>query len=201
MSLAPPLRRVPHGAPPALTLWDEVPLTLGRVHEICGRARRTLALRALAAAGAPAIWIAPAWGRDPLHPPGMAEWCDPGGVVFIAARRPEDLLWAMEESLRAGVASAVVAELPEPPPLTPVRRLHLAAEAGAAAGRGGPLGLILTPGAGGAQGVETRLRMEPAHIGSAGRWRLERLRARMAPPRTWHLGPSAIEGPAEVAMA
>ncbi|SLN52512.1 hypothetical protein ROJ8625_02651 [Roseivivax jejudonensis] len=191
--LVAPLARKPHAPPPALTLWDEVTLPLARVHEICGRARRTLALRLAAQAGSPVIWIAPAWGRDPLNPPGMAPLIDPGEVIFAAARRPEDLLWAAEESLRAGVAPVVVAELPEPPPLTPVRRLHLAAEAGAEIGRCRPLGLLLTPGSGGAPGVETRFRMEPAHAGGQDHWRLDRLRARMAPPCAWRVGPGGIE--------
>ncbi|WP_306131853.1 ImuA family protein [Roseivivax marinus] len=186
-SAASVLTRAPHAPPPALSLWDEVALPLSRVHEVCGGARRTLALRIASETGGPVIWIAPSWGRDPLHPDGIAGLIEPREVLFVSPRRPEDMLWSMEESLRAGVAPLVVADLPEPPPLTPVRRLHLAAEAGTAEGTVRPLGLLLTPGAGGAPGVETRHRMEPAHAGGASRWRLERLRARMAPPKTWEV--------------
>jgi protein ImuA len=76
----------------------------------------------------------------------------------------------------------VVADLPSPPGLTPVRRLHLAAEAAGTA----PLGLLLCPDIGGAAGIETRWHMAPAHEGStAPRWRLERLRARALPPKAW----------------
>ncbi len=188
MNMATPLlSRRSYQPPPALTLWDEVGLPLSRVHELCGRARRTLALQIAAQTGGEVFWIAPAWGADPLNPDGMAPILPPGRVTFISPSRPEDLLWAMEEVLRAGLVPVVVADLPEPPPLTPVRRLHLAAETGAGQGHCRPLGLLLTPGDGGAPGVETRWRMEPAHTLGRDAWQLDRLRARMAPPRSWRL--------------
>jgi protein ImuA len=171
-------------------------LARGRVHEICGPARTALAALILAESQGPVIWVSPGWLPERLYPPGLAEFADPGRLIFARARRPEDLLWTMEEALRSGAAPLVLAELPAPPALTPIRRLHLAAEAGAeAAGHRGrlmPLGLILTPEAGGAQGVESRWRLDPAPSGSTllearSAWTLHRLRARMAPPASWHL--------------
>ena len=181
-----PLTRHAHSPAPALTLWDEIALAHGRVHEVCGRARRMLALEAAARAGRPVLWIAPAWADAPLNPCGVAAHCPPQALVFVTPRRPEDLLWSMEEALRSGAVPLVVADLPDPPALTPVRRLQLAAERGGETGQA-PLGLILTPGTGGAPGVETRLRAEPEHGPGRSAWRLERLRARMLPPRAWHL--------------
>ena len=102
----------------------------------------------------------------------------------------------------------MVAELPQPPGLPPVRRLHLAAEAGTTAadhaGRGPVLGVLLTPGDGGAAGVESRWRMEFARSASSlievgAAWHLRRLRARMEPEAAWRVtwtagGPVRVEG-------
>ena len=114
---------------------------------------------------------------------------DPARLIFARARRPEDILWTLEEVLRSGAAPLVVAEVTSPPALTPVRRMNLAAEAGMEAarlaGRPAPLGLMLVPGDGGAAGAESRWHMAPLPSGSGltdgGRlWRLERRRARNA---------------------
>ena len=53
------LTRAPHQARPALSVMGELSFAQMRVHELCGRARRTLALMIAAQAGAPGIWIAP----------------------------------------------------------------------------------------------------------------------------------------------
>jgi protein ImuA len=181
------LSRRPHEPPPGLTPWEGVTLSLGRVHEICGGARRTLALMLAARAGAPVLWIAGAATGARLNPCGIQPLLPPQDLLHVAAPRIMDRLWAMEEALRSGALPVVVADLPEPPGLTPVRRLHLAAEAGAGNGLCRPLGLILTPGGGGAPGVETRWRLEPRHRPGTSAWRLDRLRARMLPPQSWRL--------------
>ena len=101
------LTRAPHRPPPTLALTGEVSLPLGRVHEICGRARRTLALMIAARAGAPMFWIAPAWGTDPLNPDGMQALLPPQDVTFVTPKRIEDMLWCMEEALRSGTVPVV----------------------------------------------------------------------------------------------
>jgi protein ImuA len=127
--LSPPGTR----ARPPQTLLGSLTLARGRVHEFCGRARVTLAAVVLGQTTGPVIWAHPGWQAERLFPDGLLRHADPGRIVFASARRPEDLLWTMEEALRSGAVPLVVAELTSPPALTPVRRLHLAAEAGAAA--------------------------------------------------------------------
>lgn len=188
----PLLSRRSHKPPPALRfLSDDMTLPLSRVHEICGQARRTMALwlaaEAIRKTPGPIFWITPSWSVDRLNMDGVAPLCPPQTLTFVDALRPEDLLWSMEEVLRSGVAPVVVADLPNPPAMTPVRRLHLAAERGTEDGTCRPLGLLLTPGTGGAPGVETRWRIEPDHGADRMIWQLDRLRARMAPQKSWRV--------------
>jgi len=186
------MRRGPQGVmrpllPPGCG-GEEAELLRGRVHELCGPARHVLAalvMQADPAPTAPVLWIAPKWLPEHLNAQGLAAFTNPGRMILAQGRQEQDILWAMEEALRSGAVPLVIADLTEPPGLTPVRRLHLAAEAGLA--RQGadmaPLGVLLTPEEGGAAGVESRWQ-----IGCRpGGWLLSRLRARMAPPKDWAL--------------
>lgn len=171
-------------------------LLRARVHEICGPSRVSLAALILGASVGPVVWISPGWVAERVYPPGLRDLADPGRIIFARARRPEDVLWATEEALRSGAAGIVLADLPAPPALTPVRRLHLACDAGGEVahhrGRLPPLALLLTPEEGGAQGVESRWHMASAPSGSTlvescSAWVMRRLRARMAPPAAWEV--------------
>jgi protein ImuA len=172
---------------PLLPLAGALSLLRGRVHEGCGPGRHTWAMIVAAALSGPVLWIAPRWLRDRPNPDGIRPFAGPERFLFAAPEQRAELLWCMEEALRSGAVPLVVADLPAPPGLTPVRRLHLAAEEGAARATDPPLGLLLCPDGGGAPGVESRWHMAPAHEGGADRWRLERLRERSAPPAAWHL--------------
>ncbi|WP_172326952.1 ImuA family protein [Mangrovicoccus sp. HB161399] len=168
-----------------LQVSPEMSLLPGRAHEFCGAARRRLALMAAARLDGPVLWIRPSWQSEKLNTDGMREILDPGRLIFAEPVRAEDLLWCMEEALRSGAVPLAVCELPAPPAMTPVRRLHLAAETGG----GQVLGLLLTPGTGGAPGVESRWSLDPVHEPGQPRWRLERRRARTRPPKVWEWTP------------
>lgn len=188
---APILSRQHMRPAPQLRLMGALDMPLTRLHEACGPARHSFAMLVAGEMQGPVLWIAPGWAVDRLNPDGMRALTGPENgperFLFATPQRREDILWCMEEALRSGAAPLVVADLPGPPGLTPVRRLHLAAEEGAGRGHFRPLGLILTPEGGGAPGVETRLHMAPAHALHTDHWRLERLRAHTGPPAAWTL--------------
>ncbi len=169
---------------PGVTLHDGITLQLGRVHEGCGPARRSFAMWLAGQMQGPVLWISPAWEPGQLNPDGMMPFADPARFIFVRPTRAEDLLWCMEEALRSGAIPLIVGDLPGAPGLTPVRRMHLAAEQGGMMGRA-PLGLLLTPGDGGAQGIESRWHMAAAHRAEERRWALTRRRARALPPARW----------------
>ena len=189
MTISHPLlsRRPVYSAPPLAFIPDAPEMTLaqGRVHEASGPARRSFAMWLAAQTEGPVLWIAPAWGQEKLNSDGVRAWIDPARLVFVSPRRTEDLLWTMEEVLRSGACALSIADLPDLPSLTHVRRMHLAAETGSKIAAGSSSGLLLTPGQGGAPGVETRWHLSPQHASAHDCWRLERRRARAAPPKDW----------------
>lgn len=179
---------LPPAAPPEAAPPADLDLAAGQVHELCGPARRMLAALVAARIGGMALWIQPAHEAERLCPQGLADLLDPARVIGVRAAKPAEALWAAEEALRSGVAGVVVVELAAPPPLVPVRRLRLAAEAG---GRR-MAALMLTPDRGGAAGVDSRWHAAPHQKDGGGGWRLMRVRARMAPPAAFDLaGPEA----------
>ena len=174
-----------------LELWPGVHLTLRRVHEACGPNRRSLAMMIAQKMEGPVFWVTPEWNTDHLHADGMISFINPGRMTFITPKRTEDILWTVEEVLRSGAVPLVIADLSGLPALTPVRRLHLAAETGLIEGTSPPLGLLLTPGNGGAPGVESRWHLAARHQGTDDIWQLNRIRSRSAPPSSWRLSHQA----------
>lgn len=179
-------------------------LVLGRLHEVAGPDTGSAAamgfcavLLARLSARGPVLWIA---RRPDIHAPGFAAFApaaECGGtlaferLIAVRARRREEILWAMEEGLRAPALAAVLGEVPSVD-LTASRRLQLAAEAH------GVTGLLLSPGGADAlppTAATTRWRVaaapsQPASpwggVGAA-RWRVELLRCRGGRPDTWIL--------------
>jgi protein ImuA len=178
---------------PVLPVLSQFRFTRARTHEVCGPARRFLAVLMAGADGGRFLWIRPRWLPDRLYPDGMVRWCEPGRMVEVAPVRTEDLLWCTEEALRSGTVGLVVVELPQPPALTPVRRLNLAAEEGASRGSVVPMAVLLTAGNGGAAGVESRWHMGFAHGPDRTAWRVTRMRDRTLPPARWLMTDTGID--------
>lgn len=189
--MPPTLTRAKPKTPPALPLLEGLSLTHARAHEACGPSRLVFAALTARATQGPILWIRPAYGHAHLNPDGLAPWCDPSRLLIVDAPRAPDLLWAAEEGLRIGHVPLIVVEMPQPPALTPVRRLHLAAETGREVTGQGPICLLLTPGQGGAQGIESRWHIAPvpgwATAEGHPNWALKRTRARLAPEAAWRL--------------
>jgi len=177
----------------ALPFLGGLTLARARVHEFCGPSRRVLALLAARGTEGTVLWVQPEWQAERLYPEGLRGLIAPGRLIFVTPRRGEDLFWCVEEALRSGAAPLVVGDLAEVPGLTPMRRLQLAAEAGAERAGRPPTGFILTPGAGGAAGAESRWRLAPGHAPGRTRWHLSLLRARTAAPQDWTVA-AAPEG-------
>ncbi|MDG1208750.1 MAG: hypothetical protein P8Q48_03890 [Paracoccaceae bacterium] len=179
---------------PQLSLGPAAPdLALGRMHEATGPSAVIFAALAAGRLTGPILWARPAWEGGVLNPEGLAPLFDPTRLVVASCPRPLDILWTAEEALRSGAVQMVVAETAEPPALTPLRRLQLAAEAGGANTKRPPLGLILPPRAGTAGAVESRWRCRPSPAWASGqpaRWRFERSYGKSGPPLVWETGVS-----------
>jgi protein ImuA len=141
------------------------------------------------------LWCLP---RPDLYGPGLAaHGLDPGRVVLVRASRDAEILWAMEEGLRAPDIAAVVGEVGSLP-MVASRRLQLAAE------RSGITAFLLRRWSEGGQAARERalpnaavtrwriaalpsrpMRDEPG-VGHP-RWRIELLRCRGGEPASWEM--------------
>jgi len=81
------------------------------------------------------VWCQQGWGTydlGPLYGPGLAAFgIDPSRLLLVNPAREPDMLWVLEECVRAGVFAAVVGEVPATSRhfnLRASRRLHLGAE-------------------------------------------------------------------------
>jgi len=182
-------------------------LARGALHEILGAGgdEEDGALAAAFAAGilgrltvsgdGMVLWCLP---RPDLYGPGLAaHGLDPGRVVLVSTPRDTEILWAMEEGLRAPGIVAVVGEVGTLT-ATASRRLQLAAE------RSGITAFLLRRWRDGGQAARERalpnaavtrwrittmhsipLRSEPG-VGRL-RWRVELLRCRSGEPACWEM--------------
>jgi len=139
---------------PATNPTDPLDLRPRRVHEAEGRGRRAFALFQAVRHPGPLVWILPS--HIPELP--MLRGLPRGVGERLHLFRPvgeTDVLWCIEEALRAAPVSLVIAEPEKPLSLTAGRRLQLAAEAGRTTG------IMLIRGDAGSNATETRWNCEP----------------------------------------
>ena len=133
---------------------DAFTLVRARVHEAEGRGRRAFALFQAARHSGPLVWILPAHAPElPMLrglPHGVGE-----RLHLLRPARELDLLWCIEEVLRAAPVALVIAEPEQPLSLVAGRRLQLAAEAGRTTG------LMLIQTDAGSNAAETRWACKP----------------------------------------
>ena len=139
---------------PEPTLEAPFALRPARVHEAGGRGRRAFALFQAACHPGPLVWILPAHVPEfPMlrgFPPEVGE-----RLHLLRPSSETDLLWCIEEALRAAPVGLVIAEPEKPLSLTAGRRLQLAAEAGRTTG------LMLIREGAGSNATETRWECMP----------------------------------------
>ena len=149
------------------------------------------------------LWCLP---RPDLYGPGLAALgLDPARLVLVRAWRDAEILWAIEEGLRATGVAAVVGEVGAFPAVAS-RRLQLAAE------RSGVTAFVLRRWRDGAQAARerdlpnaavTRWRIAalpslPARANRGSerpRWRVELLRCRGGEPACWEVEVADATGP------
>ena len=186
------------GLAPAIPVCDALNLpggglARGALHEVQAAspgAGAAFCAVLLGRSGGSVLWIATGDDEASPWPPGLARHgLLPANLVLVRAARPEDALWAMEESLRCPAVSGALLALGEESrlELTTTRRLQLAAETG------GGLGLLLRPEAARMEpsAATTRWRvtgLQGAESFADPSWRLELLRAKAGPPA----GPWAV---------
>ena len=196
-------------------------LARGALHEILGAGgdEEDGALAAAFAAGilgrlattgnGMVLWCLP---RPDLYGPGLAaQGLDPAHIVLVRAPRDGEILWAMEEGLRAPGIAAVVGEVGTLPAVAS-RRLQLAAE------RSGITAFLLRRWRDGGQAARERnlpnaavTRWRIAAVpsqppwGEPGvghpRWRVELLRCRGGEPACWEVEEADATGHVSLAAA
>ena len=164
--------------PKAFLAWN-------RVHECKGASKIIFALWLAQKAKGTILWINETHNQETLNPDGIYPYVNPAQFLFANIRRKEDILWCTEEAMRYAACPLIIVNISSfNPGLTPIRRINLAG----GKTKENVMVILLTPDKyEGVQGVETRWHMAPINDDTnlKRKWRLQRLKARMAPPKLW----------------
>ena len=169
----------------SITILPQATLAWNRVHECKGPSKIIFALWLAQKVNGTILWISEVHNQQTLNPDGIYPYVNPAQFLFAKMRHKEDILWSIEEAMRSAACPLIVVDISSfNPGLTPIRRINLA---GRKIQENVMAVLLTSDEYEGIQGVETRWHMAPIHddINLKRKWRLERLKARMAPPKFW----------------
>ena len=169
----------------SIRLLPQASLAWNHVHECKGPSKIVFALWLAQKVKGIILWIDEAHNQQTLNPDGIYPYVNPAKFLFANIRRKEDILWCAEEAMRYAACPLIIVNISSfNPGLTSIRRINLA---GGKTKENVMVVLLKSEEYEGVQGVETRWHMAPIHddINLNRKWRLERLRARMAPPKFW----------------
>ena len=168
-----------------IKLLPQAFLAWNRVHECKGASKIIFALWLAQKAKGTILWINETHNQETLNPDGIYPYVNPAQFLFANIRRKEDILWCTEEAMRYAACPLIIVNISSfNPGLTPIRRINLAG----GKTKENVMVILLTPDKyEGVQGVETRWHMAPIHDDTnlKRKWRLQRLKARLAPPKLW----------------
>lgn len=168
-----------------IKLLPQAFLAWNRVHECKGTSKIIFALWLAQKAKGTILWINETHNQETLNPDGIYPYVNPAQFLFANIRHKEDILWCTEEAMRYAACPLIIVNISSfNPGLTPIRRINLA---GGKTKENVMVILLTSDKYEGVQGVETRWNMEPIHDDTnlKRKWRLQRLKARMAPPKLW----------------
>ena len=168
-----------------IKLLPQAFLAWNRVHECKGASKIIFALWLAQKVKGTILWINEAHNQQTLNPDGIYPYVNPARFLFANIRHKEDILWCTEEAMRYAACPLIIVNISSfNPGLTPIRRINLA---GGKTKENVMVILLTSDKYEGIQGVETRWNMEPIHDDTnlKRKWRLQRLKARMAPPKLW----------------
>ena len=168
-----------------IKLLPQASLAWNRVHECKGASKIIFALWLAQKVKGTILWINEAHNQQTLNPDGIYPYVNPARFLFANIRHKEDILWCTEEAMRYAACPLIIVNISSfNPGLTPIRRINLAG----GKTKENVMVILLTPDKyEGVQGVETRWNMAPINDDTnlKRKWRLQRLKARMAPPKLW----------------
>ena len=138
-------------------------LKRGKIHQITGSARFTLALIIGNVIQDQITWVRLERSNEILYPEGVSDWITLNNLIMVNTENEEESLWVMEEFLKSGVSSLVFCQLNKLPKYVNLRRLTLSTKRSKEENKSmlPPTGIILSSFDHPISGVESRWSINP----------------------------------------